>query len=316
MANRFSNDSFKVVRTGPTTTIMNGITSLDVALNTSTITPSGGNAFDDLHNVATQTPEIAITTEGITGALTTVAFINGLCLTGSGDELDVYMQAHNLCGAVPRNATQSSQAQMVHGRILVESVNASPGANATVSLRAHATSATGAIEPIVWTHGSITLPTVDAAYKNTMWSLGKVIVAGVEIDKVTNVSISYNHSVLKPITNGSIWPVEVAVTKTSPTISITTEDTTLIEPGTYTTSGLAVTHANTNIQFRKRADNAAFVSDVTAEHINLTAAGVAYIRQVYTASGNATGTSVIGINTIDDGSNNPIVWDLAWAYVP
>lgn len=316
MANRFSNDSFKITTTGPATRILNGITSADVALNTSTITPAGGDAFDDIHNVATQTPEIAVTTESLAGILDKVPFINGLCLTDPGTGFYLYMQAHSLCGSVPRLATASSVAQIEAGRILLESVSASPGANTTVSFRVHATSETGAVEPIVWTHGSITLPTVDAGYKNEMYSLGKVIVAGTVIDKVTNVSINYNHSVLKPITAGSIWPVEVAVTKTSPTISITTEDTTLIEPGAYTTSGLVVTHANTNIQFRKRADNAAFISDITGEHVNLTAAGVAYIRQVYTASGNATGTSVIGINTIFDGTLNPIAWDTAWSYTP
>ena len=76
-----------------------------------------------------------------------------------------------------------------------------------------------------------------------------------------------------------------------------------------------MTHANTNIQFRKR-DVAGFVINSTAEHIKVTAAGIAFARQVYTAGGAATGTAVIGINTIDDGTNNPLVWDTAIAYAP
>lgn len=314
MANRFSNDSFRVVRTGPVTTIMNGIVSLDVSLNTTAIQPSGGNAFDDLHHVATQTPEILLGTESLKGVLDTANFIQGLCLdTSTG--LTVFTQAHEACGAVPRIAASSSSAQMEFGRLVIETITASPGANAVVTFRAHGASLTGAVEPIVFTHGSVALPTVDAAFKNTMWALGKVVVGGTTIDRVTSVTISYNHAIIKPITVGSIWPLEVHVTKVSPTISITTEDVSLVEPGLITTSGLAVTHANTNIQFRKR-DGTGFKTDVTAEHIKLTAAGIAFARQAYTAGGAATGTSVIGINTIDDGSNNPLVWNTAIAYAP
>lgn len=314
MANRFSNDSFRIVRTGPTTTIMNGIVNLDVSLNTTAIQPSGGNAFDDLHHVATQTPEIAITTESLEGVLDSVSFIQGLCLdTGTG--LTVYTQAHDNCGAVPRIASQSSSAEMVVGRIVIETINASPGANATVSFRAHGTSATGAVEPIAWTHGSVALPTVDAGLKNTMWTLGKVVVGGTTIDRPVSVTISYNLALIKPISFGSIWPLEVSVTKTSPTISITTEDVSLVDPGLITSSGLAVTHANTSIQFRKR-DGTGFFADGSSEHIKVTAAGIAFARQVYSASGAATGTAVIGINTIDDGSNNPLVWLTKTTYAP
>lgn len=317
MANRFSNFAIKIEKTGPSANIMNGTQNLDIALNTTAIQPAGGNAFDDLHHVATQTPEISVTTESLKGVLDIAPNIQGLCLTGGPTitGITVHSQAHDACGAVPRIAASSSSAQMVEGRLVVETVNGSPGSNATISYRGHGASVTGAVEPIVFVHGSVALPTVDAALKNTMWVLGKVIVGGTTIDRIVSVTISYNLAIIKPITYGSIWPLEVHVTKTSPTISITTEDVSLVDPGLITSSGLAVTHANTSIQFRKR-DGTGFVADVTAEHIKLTAAGIAFARQVYTAGGAATGTAVIGINTIDDGSLNPLVWNTAIAYVP
>lgn len=324
MANRFSNAICEIdyLDGGQLTTRFNGITNVDVALNTQTVAPAGGNAFDDLHNVVSQTPEITITSECLIGVLNNMIGIQGTCLgpVASGvNGLTIWTQAHDLCAAIPRVIAGNSKAVMGEGRVVVESVNAAPGTNATITFRGHGVSLTGATEPIVFTHGSETLPVpsdITGDTDNVMWSLGKVIVGGTTIDRITSVAVNYNLSILKPISSGMIYPLEVAVTKTSPTITITTEDVSLIDPGAFTQTGLAATHANTSIQFRKRADNGAFIADITAEHIKLTAAGIAYIQQVYSASGNATGTSVIGINTIDDGSNDPLVWDTAIAYAP
>ena len=315
---RHSNDVLRINYNdgGVQTAIMNGITNLDINNNKTLVTPAGGDAAPDQHTVQTWVPEIGIGLENLLGVLTHVGLF-GRCLRVVSAETGatVFTQAHDLCGATGRQSGAShGSARIEHGRIVIESINASPPNNAVINVRIHAGQDDRTVDPIITSYGA-TLPTVDAGLKNLQYLLGRVRVGGNDIQRVTNVSIAYNATVIKPATVGQLTPKEVAVTRVAPVITITTEDVTLHD-ATIGKFGTTVTHAASDIQFVLRAGGAGLVDDLTALHLKVTFAGSAHIRQIYTSSGVATGTSVLTINTIDDGTNQPLVWDLASAYSP
>ena len=74
-------------------------------------------------------------------------------------------------------------------------------------------------------------------------------------------------------------------------------------------ASLACTHANTIIYLRKRStDGTSFVADGTAEHIKITAHGVAAMTQVVSGDAQRFTEHALQISAFEDGSaNNPII---------
>ena len=318
VGDRYSNDVLRLNYNdgGTQTAIMNGITSLDISNNKTLVVPAGGDAYPDQHTVQTWVPEIGLGIENLLGILTHVG-LHGRCLQVVSAETGatVFTQAHDLCGATGRKSgSNHGSARIEHGRVIIESINASPPNNAVANIRIHGAQSDRTVDPLIVAHNAA-LPTVDAGLLNLQYLLGRVRIGGAAIQRVTNVSIAYNATVNKPAVVGQLAPKEVFISRVSPVVTITTEDVTLHD-SSIGKFGSSITHANSDIQFVLRDGGAGLVDDATANHLKATINGSAHVRQIYTASGTATGTSVITVNCEDDGTNAPIVWDLASTYTP
>jgi hypothetical protein len=78
--------------------------------------------------------------------------------------------------------------------------------------------------------------------------------------------------------------------------------------------GIAATHANTSIRFRKRINKTGtFVPDATAEHIVITSDGMVVPIQPFQAQNQADGNTQFELTGVFDGTNTPFLINAASA---
>jgi IS5 family transposase len=104
------------------------------------------------------------------------------------------------------------------------------------------------------------------------------------------------------------------IQSSNPTIRISGKNLAKFIAADIPLAGKGATHANTSIVLRKRLQTAAgFVANATAEHVLITAAGMAAWEQVHSATGNGRVEDVLLLTCRHDGTNTPIVVDTTYA---
>lgn len=149
-------------------------------------------------------------------------------------------------------------------------------------------------------------------------TLGTVEVGGVTLDCQIRLEINFGITVTTEGCSSDLHDASLFIQSAQPTISITGKNLAkYVASGGIPLAGVAGTHLNTKIVLRKRSQTAAgFVADATAEHILITAAGMAYWDQVHSASGNGRIEDVLRITCRHDGTNTPLVVDTTYAIAP
>ena len=149
-------------------------------------------------------------------------------------------------------------------------------------------------------------------------TLGSVEVGGIVLDCQISIEINFGISVTTEGCSSDIHDASLFLASAQPVISITGKNLAkYVSSGGIPLAGIAGTHANTEIVLRKRLQTSAgFVADATAEHVLITAAGLAYWDQVHSASGNGRVEDVLRITCRHDGTNTPIVIDTTHAIAP
>jgi len=169
----------------------------------------------------------------------------------------------------------------------------------------------GSNDPVAITDSSA-VPT--ASTDAERFALGGVTVGGKTVDQITNLSIDFGVEAEAYGVQGAVWPTIAVIKSIKPVITITTNDIADWAAAAIPTAGLACTQANTIMYLRKyAAGGIGFLSDVTAEHIKLQAAGVATIDQAVNAQGSDPNETTIRIDVKYDGSNAPILVNAASA---
>lgn len=162
---------------------------------------------------------------------------------------------------------------------------------------------------------SVALPTNPAT--PTRYGLGPItlgIGSAVSFAQVRGFELDFGHSIESVGSDGDIWDTFVRVVETQPSIVLRGLDIGWFAAAKVPLTGVAVTHANTNIILRKRAHGGTFVAAGTAEHIGFTAAGMAVIETAFDAQGNATSEVNLRIPLYFDGTNAPLVIDTTASY--
>lgn len=139
------------------------------------------------------------------------------------------------------------------------------------------------------------------------FTLGGITLGGIAFSQHTGVSLSFGIKVNEEAAESDIWPTYCWIETVEPTITIRGVDKKWLDAALIPLTGLAMTHANTKIYFRKRAAGGTFVADGTAEHIKITACGLATVETAWDASGSGKGTVSIKLDTKYDGTNLPLV---------
>lgn len=158
---------------------------------------------------------------------------------------------------------------------------------------------------------NVALPTLPAS--SGRWTIGSVSVGGVAISCNVQLDIDFGVSAEMFGCDSDIWDTHLNLSDIKPKISITSLDPTGFSAAGVPLIGLAGTHANTTIYLRKRVTTglASFVADATAEHIKITADGVLHVVEAMSASGNQQGQMRLEMTCRYDGTNAPLVFDVA-----
>lgn len=310
---RHSNDTVVLHTTAEAAAVVIGeITAYDDNLGTEISTPDTAHPYDRFQSVMVQRPEMSFTTEALKAVLANIGF-TGKCILSDGSHpgLQSFQRQHDPCGAQGRKAgSNHRRVTFANGHILIQSIQASAAGNATISLRASGTSASAA-QPYGLAYNAA-LPA--SPVNDQQYAPGDIYVANIQITQVTNVAVAYNPTAEAVIYANSLWPTLFDVQKVRALITITTEDLSVLnDTGKIALLGEAATHANSYLRFVRRKANEGFYAQGDAEHISGTFAGFAHVSRSSSASGGGVGTAQIQIATVDDGTNEPIVWDTAAA---
>lgn len=146
------------------------------------------------------------------------------------------------------------------------------------------------------------------------WTLNTLTVGGNSISCNIQLDIDFGFSVDAFGCDDDIWDTHFHVNKIMPMITITSLDPTNFSDSKIILEGLVGTQANSTITLKKRTPHSAsYVAEATAEHIEITFAGVILATDAHNASGNQKAQSTFQIEVAYDGTNAPLVFDTAFA---
>jgi len=149
--------------------------------------------------------------------------------------------------------------------------------------------------------------TMPALTDSTRFTLGPVSIGGVTIGQMQSLGIEFGVNAVPESAGSELYPSFVSIETIAPVFTCRVSKQSVLAAGAIPMEGKVGTVANTSFYLRKRAAGGTFVADVTAEHIKMTAAGIAVV------SGVSANSVEIRYEVNYDGTNAPIVFDTASA---
>lgn len=257
--------------------------------------PDSGGPYNEARFLQQIENRLDFSLEAIGTILDNLSFAQANCI-GSGEtytSLAMYSRQLNACGAdgTATGSVHRTDTAAI-ARLAITSLSASGNGSARINLAGYALSADGdaaavaVAENVALLTGGIT----SEAFK-----LHAVKLANITLDAASITNFTLDTGIrITPVFGIKARPVAVVVEKTAPTITIETEDTSILQASVFPETGVLATHANTLIEFRKRdATTGGFVANATTAHVALTAAGLVTPDQPIQASGSSRGTARI-----------------------
>jgi len=141
------------------------------------------------------------------------------------------------------------------------------------------------------------------------FAMGSIQLGGTTFDGCRSWELDFGASVRVEGADSDIWPTFVSVEGWTPSLTFRgVKSKWFADSGGIPMAGLACTHANTTLYLRKRAEAGThFVANGTAEHIKITAAGLAHVETVSDATSGASSECSISLPLKYDGTNVPAV---------
>ena len=276
-------------------TVLGGIKSWTDNINSEIINDQmTGVVYPKFTGIRGQKPTVDITTLQIATALGLVP-IGGSNIDPLVGGVVCYLQKAKKGGS--REATGHLIQTINDGMLIPVSINADHGGDVEFAFQA-AVGFDGTNEPIIPGTGALPADT-----DNERFALGPVTLESVALAGVMSVRISYGITVVQDSADGDVWPTFVFIDTANPTVQITCKDASVFAAAGIPLTGKAATHANTVIQFRKRAKGGAFEADGAFAHIKITTAGLAHVVNANDGDGNVT----LQVDCHDDGTNAPLV---------
>lgn len=132
------------------------------------------------------------------------------------------------------------------------------------------------------------------------FTLGAVSIGGSTLAQKTNVSVDFGVQISVEGSDSDTYPTIVTIELVEAMITIATSNLALASIGL---AGLAATHANTSIVFRKRAPGGSFAE---SGDVTLTAAGLAVVNDRLRGAMGSPASGVVALHCTYDGTNSPI----------
>lgn len=310
---RHSNDSFQMHG------ILNGsaqsaavtlrcIGQITHDLGITPIGPDSGAPYDEVKFVGEQRPEITTSVMALTTLFDTVSSLGTNCFTADGSHpgIRAFLQSHNPCAANARTAgSNHRQITVAKAQLLVTQFGGQRGQSASAQVRVMELSTDGVARPDTIVQNAA-LPTSFVDDEEFVIHPPTVASFALDPDAVISWQIDTGIEVVAIVPAGSIFPTVVDITKVRPRWTITHDDPTFLQDAKVPYEGIECTLANTFAYLQKRSPFGGLVAKATTAHIKVAMAGFARVTRHYDASGHATGTSEIAIESTEGVGGVPL----------
>lgn len=271
--------------------------------NTVTREAASGEVYARLAAIISKDSEKTFATRSIATALAAIGTTGGEIGSGGlGDVVFYYRKLDR--GTVPTGDAISHTIN--DGIILPRSLSVDNRGIAQIDFQVMI-SDDGVNDPVI-VNASDTMPALGSENEQ-LFTLGTAKVANNVITKKKSVRVDFGLTGTREMADSEIEATFTSLTGVLPVITIAGIDS------TWATSlglaGIACTHANSYVQFRKLLHGGSFVADGSAVHPKLTFAGIADITKILGASQGRTAQSAIRVSATYDGTNSPLVYSAA-----
>jgi hypothetical protein len=291
-------------------TAVGGVSKQSVNLDNQMINDIvGGSPYPQFISLATQKPKMEFTSYAVDDIIDAMGGLAWLDIDTLAAGLIAYGQ-YFATATVRAGAGTHRKFTMTEGIVHLGRLSCNFDGCASVTLVAQA-QYDGSNDPIQ-VADSQNLPAAFAD-DDKRFAFSTVTVAGTAISGIKSIELDFGIELVVEMSDSDTWPTFVAIKTMAPKLTITTVDTEAVLAAGLSDTGAACTHANTGFFLRKRANNGLFVADGTAEHIEITMAGMAVAEQVFDASGTDPNEVKITIEGMYDGTNVPVMLNTATA---
>ena len=295
-------------------TVISGLQTLDSQTNpTVESDSSAGSPYPQFAVITAQRPRIMFATKQ-SAALLGVTGLAGAVIDGTSTLVAYYasLAATGLpaAGSVHRSYTAN------RGLLLPRRLSVARAGNVQVDAEALLYSSDGTSHPLVISD-TAALPALTLA--NILHGIGPVTlgITGTffAADCIQNVSIDFGNGAETLGCGSDLYDKHLQLPRVAPVITISGINAAAFGTAGVPPVGYQVDHTKSIFYFRKRAlSGIGFVADATAEHIKMTANGLAVVTQ-HTGQGTARAEVTIQITTSWDGTTAPITINTASAIV-
>jgi len=296
---------------GVGSTLLGGMTG--ATLNTGTEVrgeTSSGELYPRIQSTVAQKPTASWSTRSIAAALTAVPVLGKKIADLTGG-LKLYVQQHADGGTRTAGAAHKLF-QILEGLIFHTNLSVEHQGDALINSTALITY-DGTNNPIIPSE-AVALPA--GLTDSERFSLGPVTINGVALSALRSVELAFGINAVSEGSDGEVWDRFSSIRTIVPVLTLRGIDPDWFKAaGAIPLVGGPGTHANTIIYLRKRIDGGTFVADGTAQHIKMTAAGLAFIETPMEVSGSDSSETSLVMPLQFDGTNAPVIINTASAIV-
>jgi len=269
---------------------------------------TSGEVYNRWLSIFAQKPKADFETVAIASALD-LCGLSGLDVSGLATGLKIYAQKHERA-STRAGATSHRKHTFLDGLVVPRTLTVPHRGDAKLTYDVLVLY-DGANDPIIITD-AVTLPA--GVTDNERFTLGPVTIESITLTTIQNMQIDFGITGDPGGGDSSIWDTYTSIRGIRPKLSLSGFDIEWMKAANIPLLGKSVSHANTAIFLRKRSqDLLTFVADDTAEHIKLTAAGLAHIEVPLDASDDGYSTTSLQMPLKYDGVNAPLVINTASA---
>lgn len=310
---RHSNDSFQMHGIVNGSSMAAAVTlrcvgNLTHDLGIQTIGPESGSTYHEKRFIGEKRPELRTTVMALKSLFDTISALGTNCFTADGSHpgIRAFLQSHNPCATNARTTgSNHRRITVAKAQLLVTQFGGSRGQSASATLRSIGLSTDGITDPDAIVQNAA-LPSTFVSDEEFVICAPKVASFSLDADSVISwqVDTGININVIVPA--GSIYPTTVDITKVAPRWTITHDDPTFLDAAKVPANGIECTLANTYAFLQKRTAFGGLSVAANTDHIKVAMAGFAYFTNHYDASGSATGTGEIVIESTEGVGGVPL----------
>lgn len=291
--------------------LISGITTQGLSTNTQVDQePTSGEVYNRWLSITGMDPNGRFATYHLATALASIG-LGGLSIGSLATGLALWLQKHLEGGSRTAGANHRKYL-MTEGIVIPRTLSVAHGPNQHATVTYEIIPTWDGINDPIQIFESQNLPTAEA--DDERFALGPMTIGNKSLAQFRSFEIDFAINAVAEGGDSDIFPTYISIESIMPVLRFRGIDPEWMKSTNIPLAGLACTHANTILYLRKRADAGTFELDGVAEHIKLTADGLAHIEEAVDATGSgATETSLVLPLRWDGTGNAPLTINTASA---